>query len=102
MLYHAYRRWSEETGNPVLAQKTFGTRLAERRGLFRKRSGGIWWHGIAVRNDRNDMERTSLYSPSSPPSTRENKGILPLPSNLPPGEEDRHEREAIQAEGSAA
>ena len=38
-LYDAYKKWCEDTGETVLSQRAFGTRLTE-RGLKPKQSGG--------------------------------------------------------------
>ncbi len=46
-LYAAYVAWADANGERPMTQNAFGRRLAE-RGFERKKSGGIWWHGIEL------------------------------------------------------
>ncbi|GAN35009.1 MAG: hypothetical protein DYG83_18335 [Candidatus Brocadia sp. AMX2] len=46
-LYETYKRWCEQSGEYILSQRSFGTRLSE-RGFERKQSSGHWWKGIGI------------------------------------------------------
>lgn len=57
-LYSRYLEWCESSGERLLSQRIFGTRLAE-RGFERKRAGanGAYvWYGIGLLNELNHTE----------------------------------------------
>ncbi len=47
-LYDQYVTWAEANGERSMSQKAFGTALGE-RGLEKRSSNGIVWHGIALK-----------------------------------------------------
>jgi P4 family phage/plasmid primase-like protien len=47
-LHAAYQRWCQENGEEPVSQKVLGSRLSQRPGLSRKRSGKWWWHGVGL------------------------------------------------------
>lgn len=52
-LYTAYQAWCQASGEVTMTQTMFGTTLAE-CGIERIRSGGIWYSGIGLRDDKED------------------------------------------------
>lgn len=50
-LYSAYQAWCQASGEAAMTQTMFGTTLAE-CGIDKKHSGGIWYLGIGLRDDR--------------------------------------------------
>lgn len=51
-VYAAYVSFAESCGDKVLSQKSFGLALRE-RGIFSKKSGGIWYYtGLSLRNNQ--------------------------------------------------
>jgi putative DNA primase/helicase len=51
-IYAAYRKWADETGERVISQKRFGTRLTD-RGFQREASNGVWYRGVGLAIDQN-------------------------------------------------
>lgn len=52
-LYTAYQAWCQASGEVTMTQTMFGTTLAE-CGIERIRSGGIWYSGIGLRDEKAD------------------------------------------------
>ena len=50
MVYKAYREYCERVGEISVSQRRFSTALME-RGCRKVRSGGVWYHGLAVTDD---------------------------------------------------
>lgn len=52
-LYAHYKTWSETSGIPTVSLVKFGKAIEE-RGHAKARSGGIWYHGIGLRDGDGD------------------------------------------------
>lgn len=53
ILYERYKRWAETTGEHVATCTAFGMAIQE-RGVEKRRSGGIWYHGIGLKPTDSD------------------------------------------------
>jgi putative DNA primase/helicase len=58
-LYAHYRQWAEAGNEFVMTQSAFGTAMEE-RGVEKCRSGGIWYQGIALRQDDGPREEGTI------------------------------------------
>jgi P4 family phage/plasmid primase-like protien len=56
-LYNAYKDWCDESGENKLTQTKFGLRLKE-RGFRNEKAQRVTWHGIGLRDDRPDPDRS--------------------------------------------
>jgi putative DNA primase/helicase len=53
VLYEAYKRWCDQTGEHVLIQRAWGMALAERGFEGSKAKGRSWWNGLALKKQGN-------------------------------------------------
>lgn len=81
-LYGAYKVWCEAAGERAKTQRTFGAGLTE-RGFDRYKKSGIWYLGIRLRDERDELdekEGSSLHEQSlksTNPKTPNNHPVRP-------------------------
>jgi hypothetical protein len=59
VLYDRYREWAEKTGENPMTLNEFGSAIQE-RGIKRKKSNGVWYRGIALKDQARETAQSAF------------------------------------------